>query len=131
MGANSSVIPYLSVPVYDQLQTSRRPILSFHATLTLPSYDLLQTYGGRFRRSLPSYLTYFTTCSRRLRHGTGRTVAESSARRCPFSTPEQVRTAPRRMHAMHIPIPAEVQVEDCGKSRVARTHACCIYHCSL
>jgi hypothetical protein len=43
MAANSSVIPYLSVLVYDQLQTSRRPILSFRATLTVLVYDLLQT----------------------------------------------------------------------------------------
>jgi len=96
MGANSSVIPYVSVPVYDQLQTSRRPILAFRAALTVPVYNLFQTYGGRFRYSLPSYLTYFTTCSRRFRHGTGRTLVESSARRCPFSTPEQVRPAPRK-----------------------------------
>jgi len=61
MGANSSVIPYLSVPVYDQLQTSRRPIPPFPTFLSNLFYDLFQTIPPRnwadpgriFRQALP------------------------------------------------------------------------------
>jgi hypothetical protein len=56
MGANSSVIPYLCVPVYDRLHTSRRPILSFSATLTMPVYDLLQTSW----RPIPPFPTFLS-----------------------------------------------------------------------
>lgn len=56
MAANSAVIPYLSVPVYDQLQTSRRPILSFRSTLTMPVYDLLRTS----RRPIPPFPTFLS-----------------------------------------------------------------------